>query len=67
MIGSAWGASIDALFLALPAIFCASATLIERHEIRRKKGHKRRAPWPGSCTPQRNGRPPVTATVAPET
>jgi hypothetical protein len=25
------------LFLALPAIFCASATLIEKHEIRRKR------------------------------
>jgi hypothetical protein len=37
VIGSVWGASIGGLFLALPAIFCASATLIERHEIRRKK------------------------------
>jgi hypothetical protein len=33
----AFGASIGGLFLALPAIFCASATLIERHEIRRKR------------------------------
>jgi hypothetical protein len=31
------GASIGGLFLALPAIFCASATLIEAHEIRRKR------------------------------
>ena len=31
------GPSIGGLFLALPAIFCASATLIERHEIRRKR------------------------------
>ncbi|MGX9394085.1 hypothetical protein ACWX0K_24130 (plasmid) [Nitrobacteraceae bacterium UC4446_H13] len=37
IMGSAWGASIGGLFLALPAIFCASATLIERHEIRRKR------------------------------
>jgi hypothetical protein len=37
MIGSVWGASVGGLFLAFPAIFCASATLIERHEIRRKK------------------------------
>jgi hypothetical protein len=37
IIGSVWGASVGGLFLALPAIFCASATLIERHEIRRKK------------------------------
>jgi hypothetical protein len=31
------GASIGGLFLALPVIFCASATLIEKHEIRRKQ------------------------------
>ena len=37
IIGSVWGASVGGLFLALPAIFCASATLIERHEVRRKK------------------------------
>jgi len=37
LISSAFGASIGGLFLALPAIFCASATLIERHEIRRKR------------------------------
>lgn len=37
MIGAIWGAPIGGLFLALPAIFCASATLIERHEIRRKR------------------------------
>lgn len=36
-ISSAFGASIGGLFLAMPAIFCASATLIERHEIRRKR------------------------------
>ncbi|SFJ72579.1 DUF3147 family protein [Bradyrhizobium sp. Gha] len=36
-ISSRYGASIGGLFLALPAIFCASATLIESHEIRRKK------------------------------
>jgi FtsH-binding integral membrane protein len=35
-VGSRYGASIGGLFLALPAIFCASATLIEKHEIRRK-------------------------------
>jgi uncharacterized membrane protein YjfL (UPF0719 family) len=32
-----YGASVGGLFLALPAIFCASATLIEKHEIRRKR------------------------------
>jgi hypothetical protein len=37
VISSVLGASIGGLFLALPAIFCASATLIERHEIRRKR------------------------------
>jgi hypothetical protein len=36
LINSAFGASIGGLFLALLAIFCASATLIERHEIRCK-------------------------------
>jgi hypothetical protein len=36
-IGSRYGAAIGGLFLALPAIFCASATLIEKHEIRRKR------------------------------
>jgi Protein of unknown function (DUF3147) len=36
-ISSLFGASIGGLFLALPAIFCASATLIEKHEIRRKR------------------------------
>ena len=37
LIGSRYGASLGGLFLALPAIFCASATLIEKHEIRRKR------------------------------
>ncbi len=36
-ISSSFGPSIGGLFLALPAIFCASATLIEKHEIRRKR------------------------------
>ncbi|SFM13317.1 Protein of unknown function [Bradyrhizobium sp. NFR13] len=36
IVSSRYGASIGGLFLALPAIFCASATLIEKHEIRRK-------------------------------
>lgn len=37
LISSRYGASIGGLFLALPAIFCASATLIEKHEIRRMR------------------------------
>ena len=37
LISSRCGASEGGLFLALPAIFCASATLIEKHEIRRKR------------------------------
>ena len=37
LISSRYGAAIGGLFLALPAIFCASATLIEKHEIRRKR------------------------------
>lgn len=36
-VSSRYGASIGGLFLALPAIFCASATLIEKHEIQRKR------------------------------
>jgi Protein of unknown function (DUF3147) len=36
-ISSRYGASVGGVFLALPAIFCASATLIEKHEIRRKR------------------------------
>ncbi|MCP3401902.1 MULTISPECIES: DUF3147 family protein [unclassified Bradyrhizobium] len=37
LISSRYGASVGGLFLALPAIFCASATLIEKHEIRRMR------------------------------
>ena len=37
VISSRCGAAVGGLFLALPAIFCASATLIEKHEIRRKR------------------------------
>jgi hypothetical protein len=37
LISSHYGAEVGGLFLALPAIFCASATLIETHEIRRKR------------------------------
>jgi len=36
LISSRFGASVGGLFLALPAIFCASATLIQKHEERRK-------------------------------
>jgi len=37
LISSRYGPSVGGLFLALPAIFCASATLIEKHEIRGKR------------------------------
>src|ERR1700712_1521762 len=37
VISSRFGPSVGGLFLALPAIFCASATLIESHERRRKR------------------------------
>src|SRR6202012_4931968 len=37
LISSRYGPAVGGLFLALPAIFCASATLIEKHEIRRKR------------------------------
>ena len=36
LVSSRFGASTGGLFLAIPAIFCASATLIENHEMRRK-------------------------------
>jgi hypothetical protein len=37
LIGSRFGVAVGGLFLALPAIFCASATLIESHERRAKE------------------------------
>ena len=37
VVSSLFGASVGGLFLALPAIFCASATLIASHEKRRKR------------------------------
>jgi hypothetical protein len=37
LVSSWYGAAAGGLFLAFPAIFCASATLIESHEIRRKR------------------------------
>jgi len=37
VISSRFGASVGGVFLALPAIFCASATLIQKHEERRKR------------------------------
>lgn len=36
-IAKSFGTSVGGLFLALPAIFCASATLIEAHERRAKE------------------------------
>src|SRR5580704_4384833 len=37
LISREWGPGIGGLFLAFPAIFPASATLIERHERERKQ------------------------------
>ena len=37
VMGARFGVAIGGLFLALPAIFCASATLIESHERRAKE------------------------------
>jgi hypothetical protein len=37
VIAEAFGPATGGLFLALPAIFCASATLIEKHERDRKE------------------------------
>ena len=36
-IAKIWGPATGGLFLAFPAIFCASATLIEKHERKRKE------------------------------
>jgi uncharacterized membrane protein len=36
-IAPSWGPAVGGLFLAFPAIFCASATLIEKHERERKQ------------------------------
>jgi hypothetical protein len=46
VIADIYGPETGGLFLAFPAIFCASATLIETHERRRKRersleGHRR--------------------------
>jgi hypothetical protein len=46
LIADRWGPNVGGLFLAFPAIFCASATLIEKHERERKqkrglKGYRR--------------------------
>jgi hypothetical protein len=38
-IGEKWGPVIAGLFLAFPAIFPASATLIQKHERQRKERH----------------------------
>ena len=37
VMGARLGVAVGGLFLALPAIFCASATLIESHERRAKE------------------------------
>ncbi|WP_025034607.1 DUF3147 family protein [Bradyrhizobium sp. DOA9] len=37
VIASKFGVAVGGLFLALPAVFCASATLIESHERRTKE------------------------------
>jgi len=39
VIAQKYGASVGGLFLAFPAIFPASATLVEEHEERRKEKH----------------------------
>ena len=46
LVANYFGPAIGGLFLAFPAIFCASATLVERHERNRKQnlglqGHQR--------------------------
>ena len=40
IIGDIWGPATGGLFLAFPAILCASVTLVESHERREKREHK---------------------------
>ncbi len=42
IIGDTWGPETGGLFLAFPAILCASVTLVESHERREKREHKAR-------------------------
>ena len=37
IIADRWGPAIGGVFLAFPAIFCASSTMIEKHERARKR------------------------------
>jgi hypothetical protein len=37
LVGRWWGPAVGGLFLAFPAMLCASATLVQTHERRRKK------------------------------
>jgi hypothetical protein len=37
MIARIWGPEVGGLFLALPAMLCASATMVESHERRHKR------------------------------
>jgi len=39
LIAHSFGAAIGGLFLAFPAIFPASCTLVEKHEAEKKKNH----------------------------
>jgi hypothetical protein len=39
LIANKWGPGVGGLFLAFPAIFPASATLVEKHEKTKKKQH----------------------------
>jgi hypothetical protein len=56
IIADMYGPAVGGLFLAFPAFFCASATLIEKHERKRKqehglKGHRRGTDPAGFLTP----------------
>jgi hypothetical protein len=50
LIAHAFGATIGGLFLAFPAIFPASASLIEKHEIEKKRKHELR--WENQRSPR---------------
>jgi uncharacterized protein DUF3147 len=55
LIANKWGPGVGGLFLAFPAIFPASATLVEKHEKQEKQQHGlgRNNPCQGSRWPRR--------------
>ena len=53
LIANKWGPGVGGLFLAFPAIFPASATLVEKHEKKNSNTPGQNNPWQGSRWPRR--------------